>query len=454
MVLLQACVSTAPDRNAAVPPAPPPAPAPEASTASPSDAPAPDPAAPRRAPVIAPSPSPADTTSADNIELTAPAEARQVVKIGLLLPLSGPQAAIGRAFFNAAQLALFDFNDPGIELVTRDSEGTAEGAKRAAEDALAGGARMLLGPLFSHEVAAATPIARAGGVNLIAFSTDRTVAGPGTYLMGYLPEEQIARVTAYALYKGHARFAVLAPESPYGRRAIGAFQQAVQAGGGSLVHVSQYQGGGEDTHATVKRLARYDVRRRALADERRRLAEKGDAESKLALKRLETRETLGEVDFDAILVPDGGAGLRAVAPLLPYYEIDPAEVQFLGTGLWDDPTLGLEPALIGGWFAGPAANTMAAFESRYAAAFGAKPPRVASIAYDAVALAEVLAAEEGGPDFSTEALTDARGFTGMGGIFRLRPDGLAERGLAIYEVRREGSRVLVPAPATFQDLGF
>jgi branched-chain amino acid transport system substrate-binding protein len=153
---------------------------------------------------------------------------------------------------------------------------------------------------------------------------------------------------------------------------------------------------------------------------------------------------------DAVLLPEGGARLRALAPLLPFFDIDPRAVKFLGTGLWDDAGLGSEPALVGGWYAGPSPEGFADFARRFEQAFGRRPPRLASLAYDATALAGILAKQEDGTMFSEEMLTIPDGFAGYDGIFRFRSDGLVDRGLAVLEIQRRGSRVIDPAPASFQ----
>ena len=109
-----------------------------------------------------------------------------------------------------------------------------------------------------------------------------------------------------------------------------------------------------------------------------------------------------------------------------------------------------EPALIGGWFAAPPPEAREPFNKRYREIYKREPPRLATIAYDATALAAVLARAEGGPDFSPEAIADPVGFAGMDGVFRLLPDGSIERALAVIEVRRNSFRTISPAPETFE----
>ncbi len=403
------------------------------------------PPAPAPAPAVAPPPPPPPT-----VELTPPESDEQgPVRVALLLPLSGPNAGVGQSLLNAALIALFDIGDDRLMLMPKDTEGIPEGALDAAERAVEDGAEIVLGPLFSSSVQAAATVTRERGLNMIAFSTDRSVAGSGVYLIGFLPEQQVDRVVGFAVSQGMQRFAALLPENAYGAAISTALQDAIVREGGLVTRVETYSGGPDSFQEPVERLADYQARRAQLTAMRRQLSTRDDEVSRRTLQRLEGRETVGEVGFDAVMMAEGGDRLRALAPLLPFYDVDPARVRFLGTGLWDEPGLGREPALVGGWFAGPAPEANAEFRTRYEQLFGAPPPRIASLGYDATALAAVLARTRPPPYYSAEALTNAAGFAGIDGIFRFRADGLSERGLAVLEVRPDGLQVVSPAPQTF-----
>lgn len=336
-------------------------------------------------------------------------------RIALLLPLSGPSAAFGAALLDAAQMALFDQPDNGIALLPRDTAGTADGAAAAARDAIQQGARIIIGPLLAAEVEAVKPIAAAANVPVLAFSNSTSVAGGGVFLLGFQPQQEVTRVVQYAISKGHTKFAVLAPNSAYGNLAIDALKQAVGTGG----------------NASVVRVATYDPDTTDLAP---------------------IVQSFGQnADFDAVLLPEGGTRLRLLAPLLPYYGIDPDTIKYLGTGLWDEPGLGVEPALAGGWYAAPAPAARASFASRYRTLYNRVPPRLATLPYDAVSLVVTLV--HNGGDLSAAALTNSNGFAGVDGIFRLQPNGIAQRGLAVLQVERGEPSVVDPAPTDFRSLG-
>ncbi len=427
---------------------------------------------------------PAETPAATpeprgTLELTPPPGVKPEIKVALLLPLSGPHAGLGQGMLNAAQLALFGLADDSFALLPLDTGGTPEGAAAAAVRARDQGARLILGPLFGSSVAAVAPIAQAARIQVVAFSNDRAVAGNGVYVMGFAPEIQTLRVLSHARAAGMQRVVALLPAGPFGDRIAATLQAIDPTLGLEIKTVARY--GATDTDSLtplVKQIADYDARHKALLEQRKELEKLDDEASKRALKRLEKLDTLGDVDFDGVFLPQGGPGLRALAPLLRFYDVDPRKVRLLGTVDWNDPAIATEPALYGGWFTAPPPAARQGFEKAYKAAYGSLPPALASLSYDATSLAAVIAQSPpppppptgkltvvtaepvppvpapAGPQqaFSARALTSPNGFAGADGIFRLLPSGLVERGYAVMEVRPRRIVVLSPAPATFQQL--
>ncbi|MCH9052205.1 MAG: penicillin-binding protein activator [Proteobacteria bacterium] len=409
--------------------------------------------APPMSTIVEARPLPPVTTSPESVELIPPPGVRDIVHVGLLVPLTGPSAPLGKALLNAAQMALFDIAPDDFALVPQDTGGTPEGAVRAFQEVAAAGATVVLGPLFASSVEAIAPLAGERNINIVAFSNDRSVASEGVFILGFLPEVQVARVVAYARTRGISRFAALLPDTEYGTRVGEAFARAVEASGAVVAQVERY--GAVDAKSlspVIRRLANYDSRRAALMAQRRALEGKEGETAKRALKRLEKLDALGGVDFDAVLVAESGARIRAIAPLLPYYDIDTRRVRVLGAVGWNSPAARAEPALIGAWYPSPSPEEREGFEKIYAEIYGRKPPRLASLAYDATAMAAVLARSKTADPFTTEALTAGNGFSGIDGIFRLLPSGVVERGLAVMEMNARGVRIVSPAPRTFERL--
>ena len=368
------------------------------------------------------------------------------VRVALLLPLSGANERIGNAMLGAAQMALFDFAPDNFEIIIRDTQGTPEGATEAARLAIGDGASAIIGPLLSSSIGAVAPQARAANIPIIGFSSDRRVVGGGVYTMGFFPEDEVRRVVQYAMTRGHKSFALLAPDDPYGAAVAGALDLVTSEYGAFVVARELYDPSTTDFSKVVRRIADYDIRHARLVELQDQYTGLADEASIQELERLKNLQTIGEPPFDALLLADGDKRLIEIAALLPFYDVDPAKVKILGTGLWDEPSLGAEPALLNGWFAAPDPKGRLEFFSRYKRTFNAQPHRLTTLAYDALAVAIVLSREKQNP-FAATRITQSGGFIGRDGVFRFRPDGLVERGLAVLRVGKKDPTTISPAPS-------
>ncbi|MEM7775445.1 MAG: penicillin-binding protein activator [Pseudomonadota bacterium] len=348
---------------------------------------------------------------------------RQSVKLALLLPTSasGQTAEIAKGLKQAAEMALFDRNAPNIKLLVKDTAGTPDGARKAAEAAVAAGADIIIGPLFARSVKTVKPVAAAAGLPVLAFSNDASVAGNGVYLLSFQAHQDVTRIIQYAASQGRRRFAALIPEDARGNQLAALFKASVQQVGGSVVAIETYPPGANGMLENSQRLFESAVE----------------------------ADTIGE-PIDAIFIPGGPETLPTLGPIIKYTKVDTTRIKLLGTGSWDFPTLSRQSSFVGGWFPAPDPRGWNSFSAKYSQTYGAAAPRIASLAYDAVSIAVTLSNSVGsGRKFTADRLTQAAGFAGTDGVLRLRPNGLLDRGLAIIEVDANGSRVIEPAPRTF-----
>ncbi len=347
---------------------------------------------------------------------------RSSVKVALLLPLSakGQAAVVAKGLKQAGELALFEFDKPNVILFTKDTKGTPEGARVAAREAVQAGAELILGPLYANSVTAVSVVTRPAGIPIIAFSSNRSVAGNGVYLLSFLAGEDIPRIVNFAASRGKRNFAALIPKSAYGSVVERSFRSAVANAGGNITAVQHYP---LDANGMLQPLS--NIKSAA-----------------------EQAEQAGR-PIDALLIPAGQDSLPTMAPILPYHQIDTKRIKLLGTGDWDYANVGREEVLVGGWFPAPDPQGWREFTRRYAKTYGTVPPRIASLSYDAVSLAVSLSNSPAGQRYKAGNLTRRSGFAGVDGLFRLRPDGTAERSLSVLEVQRFGPRIVDPAPSVF-----
>ena len=334
------------------------------------------------------------------------------VKVGLILPLSGSGNAgvAAQSMKNAAEMALAEFQNPNIQLLIKDDGGNPQGAAQGAQQALEEGAEIILGPLFALSVPSTAQVARTRSVSVIAFSTDSSIAGRGVFLLSFLPESDINRIVEYSASIGKKSFAALLPENAYGNVVEVAFKQSVGRRGGRIVAFEKY---GADRTTPARNVA----------------------------------QALGQAD--ALLIADDGDSVVATAEALTGAGANLRNIQLLGTGLWDNPRVFASASLQGGLYAAPDPAGFRAFAGRYRTRFGGEPVRTATLAYDAVALVAALARTQGAQRFSQDVLTNPSGFSGIDGLFRFRPDGTNERGLAVMRVGNGGGVAVAGSPKSF-----
>lgn len=348
------------------------------------------------------------------------AQSARAAKVALLLPLSGKGSDTGQAMLNAAQLAIFDLGANTFELIPRDTMGTPDGARKAAEGAMAEGAQLILGPIFAADAKAVTPIALQKGLGLLSFSTDTSVAGGTSFVMGFLPQTQIRQVIDYSAAQGMPRIALIAAQDAYGDIAASTFDTYVRQRNLMNAGIVRFNGNTGPTPEQIKQLV-----------------SKGTGP--------------GTKPFDAVLIAASGVQSAMISGQLTSAGLPPSLVKRLGTGLWDQADVARQPNLQGAVYAASSPTMRQKFETRYQQTYGENAPRLATLAYDATALAIVLA--RSGQDYTRPNLSNPNGFSGIDGIFRFTSDGLVERGLAILEIRNNSTVVVREAPSSFQSFG-
>lgn len=350
----------------------------------------------------------------------------QPVRVALLLPYGTGDPGreqIAHSLENAARLAQRDVTNATIDLVVYPTAGTTGGGSAAASQAVAEGAKLIVGPLFSTETAGAGPVAAQSGIDVISFSNNPSVAGGNVYILGTTFENTADRLVAYGLSRGLGTFGVVYPSGLEGESARDAVASAISARGATLAGSEPYNLSVEGIQAAA-----------------------GPAAA-----------SLGSAGVNAVVLTDGPTGgLAYVADALRGNGL--ASAQFLGMQRWDvSAETMVIPSLQGGVFAAPDPATYGTFAGRYQATYGETPHELAGLAYDGIAAAGALIAEarsQGGSPFSSARITQPAGFAGVNGPFRFRGNGIVQRNLAIIEVRNGQPVVAERAAGSFDNVGY
>ncbi|ABQ66938.1 ABC-type branched-chain amino acid transport systems periplasmic component-like protein [Rhizorhabdus wittichii RW1] len=332
-------------------------------------------------------------------------------RVALLVPLSGPNAAVGQSIANAATMALIDTGNKSVRMTTYD---TAAGAAAAANRAVADGNRLFLGPLLSEDAAAVAPAARKAGIPVVSYSNDAAVAGNGVFVMGFSPTQSIDRVVHFARSKGIKRFAALVPVGVYGRNASTAVIRSVENADANLVAMKSYERNSKSLQKAIADLGRSQA-------------------------------------YEGVLIADNARLAISAVPLIR--KISSQQARVLGTELWAaEPSALTAPALNGAWYASVSDSRYRQLAASYRRQFGKAPFRLASLGYDSMLLVVKIARDwKVGERFPADRLRDEDGFVGVDGAFRFGPTGVAQRALEVGEATPSGVKTVSPAPSSFKE---
>lgn len=360
----------------------------------------------------------------DGTNTGVPIDPNAPVQVALLVPAgSGDSndALLARNLENAARMAIADLNGVQIDLRVYNSGASPELAAQVATKAADDGAKIILGPLYGGTVNPVGNAVAARNINVLALSNNPTVAGGNVFVLGPTFNNTADRLVSYARRSGVERFGVVHANDIGGQLGRDAIVAAVQANGAQVAGIGSYP-----------------------------LSQQGitDATPQIAA-------TLKQAGAQAVfLTASANADLPIIATALPSAGISPADTRYIGLTNWSVLPQALSlPGVQGGLFAVPDRGTVANFEARYNAAYGSMPLPPAGLAYDGIAAIGALVATGNRNALTKAALTTSQGFQGTNGIFRLLPNGLNERGLAVATIRNNQVVILENAPRSFDRAG-
>lgn len=355
-----------------------------------------------------------------------PPKADGVIRVGLLVPLSGEYAALGAEIRQSVEMALFKINNPKIEVLFLDTK-AGEAAGNAAMTGIENDVDIFIGPLFTEAVKQARVVIdqvndAASRPPMLLLSNNVDVAGKDRWLLGYLPEQQLDGLLGHAVSAGKRRFALIGQNSLFGQRLLN--------------HASQ-------------RLADFGLKPEAV-----RVLSDGELADETNLKnaiRDFTRYVppvddapLPDSPFDAVIFAGDPAFALRTAPVLAYYDVGPDRALYLGNALWNQQQLLGEPSLQGALFSTRPSNLDLRFDADWKEIWPEPAGQLARVGFDAMALVAALA-KSADRDWAKQLVTNS-GFQGYSGAFRLLPNGRNVRSFELRKIDKGQSKIIRPAP--------
>ncbi len=339
------------------------------------------------------------------------------VQVALLVPYGSPtpgDAGLAASLEKSARLAAADLGD-NVEITVYSTAGQASVAAQVANQAVAEGADIILGPLRSDASAAVAVATRSSGINVLSFSNNADIAGSNLFVLGNTFDNIANRVVSYAARQGRSRIVIIHPQTPVGEIAKASIAQAAARTGATITGEASFEFSQQGIVSAVPGIS----------------------------------STVSSTGANAIMITSNSTGaLPILAQLLPENGVKPGTIKYLGLARWDVPPQTLTyPGLQGGWFAIPDPSLTAQFNNRYRSAYGEGAVALASLAYDGMAAIGALASND--LTMSGGNLKQNSGFAGVNGVFRFKSDGTIERALAIAEINNGQVQIVDPAPKSF-----
>ena len=342
-----------------------------------------------------------------------------------------------KQFLNTFELGIYNLKVKNINLQIEFFE-TDKDLKNIIEANLSPG-RIFLGPIQTKFTKILNSYCN-NRVIFFSFSSNSSLAKDCIYLLNFFPKNELSQLMRYL--NEDAKVALLYPENEYGYLINSFIDNIIFESQAILVNRSSYKDDLSNVRESIKELGKYELRKYELNRQKQILSSKKDEKSKKRLKKLERFKTTSDYDFTHILIADYGLNLLQVAPLLPFYDIDPNIVQFMGTGVIDDKTFFYEPSLQGAIFPGIPETNRINIINNYMEIYDDEFLRISTLPYDVMGLINFIYSKKYKIGDLVKLLNNPnKKFNGVDGNFYFK-DNMIERDLNILKINNGNSFVI------------
>ena len=351
----------------------------------------------------------------------------KILRVGVLLPLSGEFQGIGESFLKAIQLALYDISNEDIKIYPKDTKGNALNTYQSAKRFEKEGIEIVIGPIFYEN------LERLEEINKITFIslTNQTQKIPkNTIAFGINIESQMDALKKYFDKIEVSKTLLLSPKSEFIYQSKSVAEKDVL----KFYRTYSYDTNPKKITGEIEKITKYRERKKDL-ERRIKILEKSDLnKDKNELKKLEQMHTLGKVNFDSVVVVDFGERLKSVLTSFMFSDVPSDEVNFFTINQWFDESLFNENAMQNLYFPSIDFYNLKKFKKKFLNTFDEEPNEVSILAYDALGLIYYCWSNNNF-QFKQDQLYIKEGFKGLHGEFFIE-NNLSKQKLKIYQVSK------------------
>ena len=353
------------------------------------------------------------------------AENNKILKIGVLLPLSGKFQNIGESFLKAIQLALYDISDKNIKIYSKDSKANALSAYKSAKEFEEEEINIVIGPVFFESLEKLSEVNKVTFISL----TNKTKAIPKNVIsFGINIDSQIDTLKKYFEEIKINKTLLLSPKTKYVEQS----KSVAKKDKLNFYRSYYYDTNPKKITGEIEKITKYRERKKDL-ERRIKILEKSDLpKDKNELKKLEQMHTLGKVNFDSVLVIDFGERLKSVLTSFMFSDVSSKKVNFFTINQWFDKSFFNESAMQNLHFPSVDINNLQKFKKKYLRTFNEEAIQVSILAYDALGLIYYCWSNNNF-QFKNNQLYNKKGFKGLHGEFLIE-NNISKQKLKIYKV--------------------
>ena len=311
---------------------------------------------------------------------TFSSEKNENLKIGLLAPLSGEYSELGYSLLYSLQLALDEINDENVYIIPRDAGfNNKEKLNAAIQEIKSEGANVIIGPI-SHE-----DFVEAKKYNDITFISPSNVSPEFTnniISVGISLESQLVTLNNFLKKQKKNKTVIMFPINQY----TNFVEKKLRKLNYENVRVFKYNPNPEVLTGEIEKLTNYSQRKKNLELRKKMFEDKEDEQSVRQLEKLEQLYTLGEVNFDSVIIIDFGNNLKSVLTSLVYTDVDQKKVLFTTVNQWFDESIFYENSIQNLYYPSINYDEFKKYNDNYFKKFNKYPNEITILTYDALGL--------------------------------------------------------------------
>jgi ABC-type branched-subunit amino acid transport system substrate-binding protein len=356
------------------------------------------------------------------------AQNKKILKVGVLLPLSGEFQDLGQSFLKSIQLALYDIGNENIKIYPKDSKGNSLSSYQAAKEFEKEGIKIVIGPIFYESL---KKLGEINKITFISFTNKTDLIPKNTIAFGVNIDSQIKVLKKYFEKIKVSKTLLLSPNSEFNYQSKNVVKKDIL----KFYRTYLYDTNPKKITGEIKEITKYRERKKDL-ERRIKILEKSDLyKDKNELKKLEQKHTLGKVNFDSVVIIDFGERLKSVLTSFIFSDVSSDEINFFTINQWFDETFFNESAMQNLHFPSINLNNLNKFNKKYINSFDEKPNKVSILAYDALGLIYYCWSKNSF-EFKRDQLYSKKGFKGLHGTFLIE-DNQSKQELKIYKVKKK-----------------